>query len=297
MGFGQASAPVWRLMRQTNKIRTVLLLWVLSVVAQCVFAEDARQHAWTVLHSGLTDKDSAERTIAVRALGLLTNDPQAPELAMKALDDPKPEVKAAAADALGELKYEAASPKIEQTLHNNDENPVIVLACARALLELGDKEAYAIYYAVLTGERKSGLSLTERQKKTIEDPKKMAEMGLGFIPIPFAGLGYGAIKAITKDDASPAQAAAAKMLINDPDPKSKEALINASRHKRWTVRAAAVDSLARRDDPSVIPQLEPRLSDDKDVVRYTAAAAIIRLAHLQNRSAELRHRAAARPLK
>jgi HEAT repeat protein len=165
------------------------------------------------------------------------------------------------------------------------------------LYQLGDKEAYAVYYAVLTGERKGGLSLTERQKKTIRDPKKMAEMGLGFFPIPFAGLGYGVIKEITKNDASPAQAAAAKMLINDPDPKSKEALIKASMHKSWTVRVAAVDSLARRNDPSVIPQLEPTLSDDKHIVRYTAAAAIIRLAQLQNSLAELRHRTAASALK
>ena len=210
-------------MELNKRIGAVSLLLVLLTGVQCIYALDARQQAWTVLNAGLADKNSGDRTIAVRALGLLTNDPRGPELALQALDDPKPEVKAAAADALGELKYEAASPKIEQTLHNNDENPVIVLACARALLELGDKEAYAIYYAVLTGERKSGLSLTERQKKTIQDPKKMAEMGLGFIPIPFAGLGYGAVKAITKDDASPAQAAAAKMLVNDPDPKSKEA--------------------------------------------------------------------------
>jgi HEAT repeat protein len=273
-------------MERTKKtrIRTISLLLVLFTVAQCIFAEDVRQQAWSVLKNGLADKTSGERATAVRVLGLLTNDPKAPKLAMQALDDPKPEVRAAAADALGELKYQPARRKIREILHSDEENPLTVLACARALFELGDEEAYAVYYAILTGERKSGLSLTERQKKTIKDPKKMAETGLTFIPIPFAGLGYGAIKAFTKDDASPAQAAAAKMLIKNPDPKSKEALINASKHKSWTVRAAAVDSLARRNDPTVILQLEPRLTDDKDVVKYTAAAAIIRLADLQDSS-------------
>jgi HEAT repeat protein len=272
------------------RIRALSLLFALLAVPYCVHAEDARQQAWTVLNAGLTGKTSGERAMAVRVLGLLANDPQAPQLAMQALDDPKPEVKAAAADALGEMKYEAATSKIEQTLHSNNENPVIVLACARALLDLGDEEAYDVYYAILTGERKSGLSLTERQKKTISDPKKMAETGVGLIPIPFAGLGYGAIKAFTKDDASPAQAAAAKMLIKDPDPKSQEALINALKHKSSVVRVAAADSLARGDDPTVIPQLEPSLSDEKDSVRYTAAAAIIRLAEVQNSSANLRQR-------
>jgi HEAT repeat protein len=281
---------------ETKRIGTISLLFVLLTAAQCVFAYDARQHAWTVLHVGLADTTSTgERAIAVRVLGLMNNDPRAPELAMQALDDPKPEVRAAAADALGELKYQAAKAKIKETLHSDEEDPVIVLACARALLDLGDDEGYAVYYAILTGERKSGSSLTERQKKEIKDPKKMAEMGMTFVP--FAGMGYGAFKALTKDDGSPVQAAAAKMLIKDPDPKSREALINASRHKNWTIRTAAVDSLARRNDPSVIPQLEARLSDDKDIVRYTAAAAIIRLTELQNSSTDLRRRASAAPLK
>ena len=279
-------------MEQAEKtiLRTVLLLLVLFSVAHCLFAQDARQQAWTVLNAGLADKNPGERTIAARVLGLMTNDPQAPELAMQALGDPKPEVRAAAADALGELKYEPARPKIREILHSNEEDPLLVLACARALLELGDEEAYAVYYAILTGERKTGSSLTASQKKTLSDPKKMAQMGfqqgLGFVP--FGGLGYGAVKAFTKDDASPVQATAAKMLIKDPDPKTKEALINASKNKSWIVRLAAVDSLARRNDPTVIPQLELRLSDDKDVVRYIAAAAIIRLADLQDKSAQLR---------
>jgi HEAT repeat protein len=286
-------------MEKTKRIRiaAILLLFMVVTVVPCVYAHDARQEAWAVLNIGLTDKASSERALAVGVLGLLSDDRQAPELAMQALDDPTPEVRAAAADALGQLKYQTARLKIKEILHRNEEDPVIVIACARALLELGDEDGYAVYYAILTGERKSGSSLTERQKKEIKDPKKMAEMGSSLIPIPFAGLGYGAFTAFTRDDASPAQAAAAKMLIKDPDPKTKVALINASRHKSWTVRVAAVDSLAHRDDPSVIPELEPRLSDDKDVVRYTAAAAIIRLTELQNSSADPRHRAAATTLK
>jgi HEAT repeat protein len=279
---------------KTISIGAVSFLFILLTVAQWAYAHDARQQAWVVLNSGLTDKNSGERALAVGALGLLRDDQKAPELAMQALDDPKPAVRAAAADALGQLKYQSARPKIKKLLHSNEEYPQIVLACARALIELGDEEGYAVYYAILTGERKSGSSLTERQKKEIKDPRKMAEMGTNFIP--FAGLGYGAFKELTKDDGSPVEATAAKMLIQDPDPKSKEALINASRHKRWTVRVAAIDSLARRDDPSVIPQLEPRLSDEKDVVRYTAAAAIIRLAPLQNSSTDLRRRAPAATL-
>jgi HEAT repeat protein len=126
-------------MEQTKriKIRTVSLLFVLLTVAQWVYAQGARQHAWTVLNTGLADKNSGERAIAVRVLGLLINDPQAPELAMQALADPKPEVIAAAADALGQLNYQAASPKLREILHSDEENPLMVLACCTGLARTG----------------------------------------------------------------------------------------------------------------------------------------------------------------
>jgi HEAT repeat protein len=113
----------------------------------------------------------------------------------------------------------------------------------------------------------------------LNDPKKMAmfgfETGVGFIP--FGGVGLTAFKALTKDDASPVRAAAAKLLASDPDPKSGEALVTAATDKSWLVRAAAVDAIGRRDDPALAPQIAQELDDEKSVVKYIAAAAIIRL--------------------
>lgn len=90
-------------------------------------------------------------------------------------------------------------------------------------------------------------------------------------------MGDGAFKALTKDDVSPVRAAAAEILARDPDPKSAEALTEAASDKSWIVRAAARDALACRGDSSLLPPIERRLSDEKDVVRHTAAAAVIRL--------------------
>jgi hypothetical protein len=67
-----------------------------------------------------------------------------------------------------------------------------------------DNSAYAVYYEILNGERKAGESLVASQVSILHDPKKMAELaeeGIGFIP--FAGIGWGVIKAIAKDDSSP----------------------------------------------------------------------------------------------
>jgi len=122
----------------------------------------------------------------------------------------------------------------------------------------------------------------------LHDPMKMAqfgfEQGIGFIP--FAGLGLSAIKGLTKDDISPVRAAAAKILAADRDPRSGKALVTAASDKSWLVRAAVLDAISHRNDPALLPDIEPRLDDDKEVVRYTAAAAILHLQDVQqNRTA------------
>ena len=256
--------------------------WVslcLMIMAICAVAQSPVEKSWGVLQTGLSDKTTDERAIAVRVLGLLENDPKAQDLALKALADDKPEVRAAAADALGQMNAKSTAPKLEQVILGNEKEVAVILACARSMIQLGDNRGYGVYYAILTGERKSGGGLLDDQKKMLHDPKKMAqfgfEQGIGFIP--FAGIGYGAFKQFSKDDESPVRAAAAKMLIKDPDPKTREALLAAASDKSWIVRMAALDSLAHRGDPTVIPQIMPQLGDEKDVVRYTAAGAIIRL--------------------
>jgi hypothetical protein len=132
---------------------------------------------------------------------------------------------------------------------------------------------------VLTGERKSGKGLLADQQKMLRDPKKMAMLGfqegIGFIP--FAGMGYSAVKELRKDDTSPVRAAAAKALAKDPDPRSAKALKNATWDKSWIVRVAALDAIAHRGDPSLVATAYESMEDDKDAVRFTAAATVVRL--------------------
>src|SRR5215510_6710353 len=256
---------------------------LLSVVP--LFAQGGPEKAWTQLQSGLASKGD-ERVISVRVLGLLQDNTKASELATAALDDQKPEVRAAAYEALGRMHASTASPKIKEKI-KEEKDPSAIMSGGRALISLGDPLGYNVYYAVLTGEKKSGAGLLDEQKKMLNDPKKMAqfgfEQGIGFIP--FAGAGMTAVKALTKDDSSPVRAAAAKILAKDPDPKSGAALVEAVSDKSWIVRAAALDALSERGDPAVLAQVEPKLDDDKAVVRYTAAAAVIHLNDVKNRTA------------
>jgi HEAT repeat protein len=109
-----------------------------------------------------------------------------------------------------------------------------------------DNSAYdEVYYEVLMGERKARKGLISSQASLLHDPKKMAalgfEEGIGFIP--FAGIGWGAIKAIAKDDSSsPVRAAAAKVLARDPDPATTKALTDAASDKSWIVQAEALEA-------------------------------------------------------
>jgi len=77
------------------------------------------------------------------------------------------------------------------------------------------------------------------------------EEGIGFIP--FAGIGYEIFKTVTKNDSSP-------------------------------VRAAALEAIALREDPSLIPKISAALDDGKNVVRFTAAACVAHLSGLPDKT-------------
>ena len=54
-------------------------------------------------------------------------------------------------------------------------------------------------------------------------------------------------------------------------------MAQAATDKSWIVRVAAVDSIAKRGDPSLLDCVVPAMSDEKDAVRYAAAATVLRL--------------------
>ncbi len=242
-----------------------------------------KDQAWGLLLKGTQERGTEKRATAVRVLSLLKGDARAAALATRALEDGKPQVRMAAAFSLGELHATSAIPKLE-AVALSDKEPSVVLAAAHSLLTMKDKGGYEVFYDILTGERKGGKGLVAGQLETLKDPKQMAvlgfQQGIGFVP--FAGIGYTAIKTILKDDSSPVRAAAAKVLGEDPDPATENALLQAATNdKSALVRTAALDALAQRGNPAVIGRIAPDLSDEKDSVKYTAAAAILHLSHIE----------------
>ena len=232
--------------------------------------------AWTILRNGLNDKSSDKRAKAAHALGLLLHNDKAEEMAEKALADAHADVRAQAATALGEMGAISSQDKLKEAL--KDTQLRVVIAAANALYTFKNPAAYDIYYALLTGERKSP-GVMKSELDTLKDKKQLEQLmlqaGIGFVP--FGGMGWEAWKTLTHDDASLIRAAAAEKLTTDADPKTTAALGRACSDSKWRVRMAVVEAIAKRDDPQLLFSVGPLLYDSNDDVRFEAAATVIRL--------------------
>ena len=232
-----------------------------------------------LLEAGTRQSRTERRVMAVRVLGLLPDNDRATQLAQGALQDSKPEVRVAAATALGKMRAASSIPGLKKAL--SDKKFSVVLAAAHALHELKDPACYEVYYAILTGQRKGG-GFFDQETEMFHDPKEMAKTGFvqGIGYVPYVGIGWDAMRTIMKDrsDGSPVKAAAASNLVSDPDPRTAAALVNATHNRNWVIRVAALEAIAKRGDPVAADKIEPLLEDSKLEVKYAAAATIVHLA-------------------
>lgn len=264
-------------MKNPGKASALLSMVSVWFLAGSVRAQSPSERGLGILEQGLADAKEETRERATLALGLLVGDERAKELAEAALSDPSPAVRAAAATTLGQIGLPASIPRLHEAL--KDKETEVVFSAAGALHLLGDPMANNVYYAVLTGQRKTGEPLLESQLQMLKDPQALAkigfEAGMGFIP--FGGVGTKVFKTVTQDKVSPVRAAAAQRLANDPDPRSARALADAASDKEWLVRASAVSAIAKRGDPELLSAIIPLLADEQDTVRFNAAAAVVKL--------------------
>jgi HEAT repeat protein len=78
------------------------------------------QKAWGILREGLKDGNADKRAMAVRSLGLLPGNLEAERAATNALQDKKPNVRVAAATALGSMQAQHANLELEGALHDSE---------------------------------------------------------------------------------------------------------------------------------------------------------------------------------
>lgn len=270
--------------RAARKLAGVAALYFACLTL--AFAQGPQQVAWNILQAGVSNTSSQQRVTAVTVLAMITSNPKAVTMAEQALKDQNSGVRAAAATTLGTLKAESAIPALQEALKDSD--PSVIMSAARSLVEMNNESGYDTYYAVATGEMKSGTGLVASEQKKLNEllhnPKDLAEtafqQGIGFVP--FGGVGYGAFKAIHDSgaNATVVKATALKMLAKDPDPKSGKALVAATSDPAWVIRSAAYDALAKRGDASLLPAMEIGLTDQQAEVKLTTAAAVVQLSSL-----------------
>ena len=96
-----------------------------------------------MLETAAFSNRTVDRTNGIRALGLIRANTQARELAENALKDHNPDVRKAAAIALGKMQARASIPKLQHAL--DDKKIPVVMAAAQSLRELNDeKSAYEL---------------------------------------------------------------------------------------------------------------------------------------------------------
>jgi HEAT repeat protein len=250
------------------------------VSAKAAGQADAQKQAWEILTAGAHSRNMDKRADAVQALGLDVGDPAAVRLAEVALQDKEAHVRAAAAKALGALDSPDAIPKLQNLVEDKDIS--VALAVGHALVQLKSNAGYDVYYSLVVGNRKGNRSLISQEMDQMKTPGRAIrfafDQGIGFVP--YGGYGMEALHGWEKRSTAPTRAAAARELAGDPDPRSGQALGKAVADKEWVVRAAAVEAIAKRGDSGLLVDIVPAMSDKKDIVRYSASAAVIRLSRI-----------------
>lgn len=269
------------------------LLLATLVTAMVVFsqtpalAEEAgvqtpRNAAWNTLNKGLHDSDPEHRVhavVAVGTIGLTTKAIKVIETALR--DDKATLVRQAAAVTLGDIKARTAIPSLESAL---DDNPEVSFAAAKALETMGNTSGRWILEEVLAGERtnrpRAVHGAVRKAKQKLHNPSQLALMGVKGVAGQFLGpasMGISFGQMALKDGGAPGRTAAVAALAKDPDPYVVTLLEWALADESWTVRAAVVKALGEHGNRNTIPKLLPLLTDDRDLVRSLAAAAVIRL--------------------
>lgn len=272
---------------QLTHSASILFLALSAAGAWCA---DMDERCNNILKQALENKNPDTRKQAVVALSLAgSHDPAFLKLEGM-LHDKDVQVREAVVASLSEVKTESATAALRKAL--DDEVPEVSFAAAKALWTLHDPAGEQALLAVLQRESKTSSNYLTKQKRDtlrmLHTPRTFFlfafRQGMGFVPVPGLGEGINSMQALLTDPSVSGRAQAALLLGKDKSDATLAALKDALLDMVWSVRAAAVHSLALRDDPSMKRDLEPMLDDNKEPVRLRAAAGILRLSAIeQNR--------------
>jgi HEAT repeat protein len=259
------------------------LVWLLILSAAPGIAAVTDRQCTDLLQHSLTASNPETRKMAVVALSLAaTSGPLFTQLEQM-LQDKDLDVRLAVVEGLAGVKTKAAIAALHTAL--DDATPEVSFAAAKALWALDDPAGKQVLLAVLAGDNKSASGFFTKEKRQalrmMHTPRTTilfaVQKGAAFAPVPGLGMGISSMQQILTDPTVSGRATAALLLGRDKDKATLEALEDALVDKDYRVRAAAVHSMALRNDPALRADLEPLIEDVKEEVRLRAAAALLRL--------------------
>ena len=261
-----------------------LILLSYPCLAQAVKPPSAeRVHALEVLQHAAADRDPDTRRQVALALSLGRAEAPVNTMVEALVKDSDSLVRQAALDTVGELGDRKLAPAAEKAL--DDEVAEVVFAAARALYRLKDPAGKSMLIAVVEKEQKAEsnpmrikLRNLVRRMKTPRSALFLAvEQGAGFIPAPGLGEGISAMSALLNDDSFSPRATALLLLAGDNSADVRGLIEQAFTDEEWSLRAAAVQLVARPQNVRWRSRLAPMIDDSNKKVRFRAAAVYLRV--------------------
>jgi len=244
--------------------------------------QTAVTQAWKLFTDSEAETKLLKRTAALLALGNAGDRPEVVHMLGKAMVDTHPEVRRAAAAALGLARVHSMIPRLQKAL--DDPSPSVRVAAARSLWQMKDYSGSGLFERIVSGqapsEEKGMRQEVHHAMAKASDPSYIFVMGLhegaGAFLGPYA-LVIPVYTYLSTDKTAPGRAAVAALLGERHTDEAIAALEIGLVDTSAVVRAASAIALGKSERAEEITQLAPLLHDRKQVVRLAAAAAVVRL--------------------
>jgi HEAT repeat protein len=267
-----------------RRLKPVLLLvFLLLPAAPQTQNSTPVRRARTVLEQGAADSDPDVRREVSVALGLPSRRDSTTNLLEKLAADKDHLVREAALVSIGELR----DPRLAKPAHDalEDEVPEVAFAAARTLFKLNQPAGKQLLIEIVQKEARGKTGFVRAKLRDaarhMSRPKSamlfVAQQGVGFVPVPGLGEGFSAMGSLVGDPDFSARATALIVLSSDRSPEVRSQIEQAFNDSDWSMRAAATQIAASRNERSWRFRLVPLFEDTNRRVRYRAAAAFLRL--------------------